>query len=541
VSQLAIGGAIAEKRWTWRASAISWMAGAAGLFAISYVMTLLSDVGTGRYLLDKSWFLQVVNRVTTGDVLYRDVFFGATPLSVYLTAPLTQRFENAFLVAEALWAAWFVLLLLIALRIARQLGWSQSALLLLSLALIVSMVPWLWSPYSLLATLWLMVCCSAMLSWIDRRPTATEGGMQADGWLAVAGAAAGLCFASKQNLGVCAIAALCLVAGTEGGGWANRRLWPRRFVFIGGAFLTTAAAVLLPIVASGGVDRFLEYGFTNKGTYVRAAGYDYTAGLSEIARLLGAPPSLATFELLYWQLLYLLPPLAIVALLIAWLRSAPDVRSRAVVVLIFTLAATSGIYPRATLVQLAFAVPLLLLGIGYAVQRLVPGTLTTHGTVLRTGLSLWLLLGACLVIARPLADLVSGNYELARLPHFQGFPVTDSTADDFRTAEKLSAQSAEGDAIMLLSTQAGFLYLASGRANPTPFDYPLVTAFGHGGEYAVVEAIEDLQFRDVCLDPALSSSRELEKLQPKVLLSFVERSMEPRRDLGGCVIFRYRR
>src|SRR5687768_11608301 len=30
---------------------------------------------------DESWFLQVAYRLATGDVLYRDVFYGATPLS----------------------------------------------------------------------------------------------------------------------------------------------------------------------------------------------------------------------------------------------------------------------------------------------------------------------------------------------------------------------------------------------------------------------------------------------------------------------------
>ena len=39
----------------------------------------------GVNITDESWFLQVLYRVSSGGVLYRDMFFGATPLSVYLT------------------------------------------------------------------------------------------------------------------------------------------------------------------------------------------------------------------------------------------------------------------------------------------------------------------------------------------------------------------------------------------------------------------------------------------------------------------------
>ena len=38
---------------------------------------------------DESWFVQVIARMRAGDVLYRDIAFGAGPLPAYATAGLT--------------------------------------------------------------------------------------------------------------------------------------------------------------------------------------------------------------------------------------------------------------------------------------------------------------------------------------------------------------------------------------------------------------------------------------------------------------------
>jgi hypothetical protein len=542
LSDVAIGNAIADTRSQpiWRTWPVACVAGAVVLFMLSYALTLLSDIETGRYLLDKSWFLHVVNRVTAGDVLYRDMFFGVPPLSIYLTVPVTQLFGNAYLVAEAWWTGWLVVGILVSLQIARQLGWGNGALALLALAQIVFMVPWIWSPYSLLAMMWLLICCSATLAWIGAEADAIAPGRHADTWLVIAGAAAGLCFASKQNLGVCVIGALGVAALACGGGWAARRQWPRRFVLTAAPCLIVVVAFLLPVFASGGGEGFVGYGFAGLGTFARMADYAYETGLSEIARLLSGPPSIPRLEALYWQLLYLLPPVAFVALLIAWLRSGTGERDRAVIMLVFTLAATMMIYPRTTLSHLVYATPMLLLGLGYGLRQLVPDALQTHGKALGTACGLWLLLGAALIIVEPATDLANGDYELSQLSHYHGMPFTNTGAEYFRTAEKLSELSAEREAMLVISLRAGFLYLASGLENPTPFDYPVSTAFGLDGETRVVEAITSGEFQEVCLDHDFSTTSDPRRLQPREVLSFVEQKMDLRRDLAACAIYRYR-
>ena len=521
----------------WFALLLSRVASAALLFAISYGLTLLSDLGTGSYILDKSWFLQVVNRVSAGDVLYRDVFFGATPLAIYLTVPVTGVFGNAMVFALAWWSVWFTVLLLLAMRIARQLDLGAGAAWFLPLSLIIFMAPWLWSPYSLLATLWLLVCFSAMVSWSD---AALRDGKEANRWLMLAGIAAGLCFASKQNLGVYAAAAIGAVVLTSAGGWANRNAWPGSIVRAAVAFLIPLALMLVPVLTSGGGAAFLDYGFTNKGTYLQQGGLSYGENLLDIVRHL-PPRTLLNVEFLYWQLLFLLLPIALLVVGAAWWRGDRTERVRAAVVIAFTIAAALGVYPRASIVHLSVAVPILLLGTVYGARRLVPILAKPRAVAVAALGSVWLLIGAGLIAVEPVSDLASGRFVSANLAHFQDVPVANSARPYMRTATKLAELATAGEHPFILSTRAGFLYLASGVANPTPYDYPLVTAFGRNGERNVVDALSDGRIASVCLDPELATAAYLVSLRPYHILTYVAERMEPRRDLGGCMLYRNRR
>jgi hypothetical protein len=536
VSQATLAACATGKRSRgWALSRIAWPG---LLFVLCYVMMLLNDFGTSRYLLDKSWFLHVVNRMTSGDVLYRDMFFPATPLSIYLTALFTAPFGNEFLIAEAVWAVWLVLLILASLSIARQLGLGGNGQSLLALALIVFMVPWMQSPYTLLAMLWLAACGSATLAWVSRNP-ASAG--QGDRWLVAAGTAAGLCFVSKHNLGAFAVAALAMATATYGGGWANRRQWPRIVALTAGPFLIVTLAVMLPVLTTGGLDKFLEYGFGSKETYLSAARIDYGEGLALLASQVSKVRSGVPPQGLYWQLLYLLPPLTVVALVAAWLRVARGERDRVTTVLAFVVAASLVVIPRATLSYVIFTLPIVLPGLGYAVRLLAPGLLDHWEAPVHAAAALWIAVGAALIVGDPITVIARGDYEVSELPHFHGLLIADDAKSYFHTAEKLAALDGEGDAPFVLSNRAGFLYLASGVANPTPYDYPLVTAFGRTGLAETLAALQDGDLRSVCLDHDFSSTNDPRRLQPKDLIHFVEQEMEPRRDLGACVLYRRQR
>lgn len=78
----------------------------------------------------------------------------------------------------------------------------------------------------------------------------------------------------------------------------------------------------------------------------------------------------------------------------------------------------------------------------------------------------------------------------------------------------------------------------AGLKNPTPFDYPLATAFGRKGESEVVAAISRRQICTVCLDSRGLSP--LTPLRPVILVRYVQEHMELSRDLGFCTLHRTR-
>ena len=521
--------------WRWQAWVSARVAVPALLFIGCFTLTLLSDFATSRYQIDKSWFLDVVDRVTSGDVLYRDTYFPATPLSVYLTALLTAPFGNELLVAEAVWTAWLVLLILVAVGVARQLGWPSRARLWLAAALTVVMAPWVHSPYTLLAMVWFLVCCSATLAWVSRPSDAVD---QGDRWLLVAGTAAGLCFVSKHNLGVYASLALAVATATYGGGWVNRRQWPRIVALSAGPFLLVTAVVLLPILATGGMAKLLEYGFSVSEAYLNAARIGYGDGLLTLGTLLKSAASGAVSPTLYWQLLYLLPPITLAALAIAWPRAAPGERQRVTTIGAFVVAACLVMFPRATLSYLVFTLPVVLPALGYAGRVLAPHAFGRQARALGVAAVLWLIIGAALIARQPIAAIASGGYDVSDLPHLRGVLIAPDAKPYFQTAEKLAGLDSRNEAPLLLSTRAGFLYLASGGRNPTPYDYPLVTTFGPNGLAETIDALRRGAIQAVCVDHDFSSTNDARRLQPATLLLYVEQAMAPRRDLGTCTLYR---
>ena len=54
--------------------------------AVVFLVAMARSLADGFGLSDESWFLQVLARVAAGDVLYREVGIGVTPLSVYVTS-----------------------------------------------------------------------------------------------------------------------------------------------------------------------------------------------------------------------------------------------------------------------------------------------------------------------------------------------------------------------------------------------------------------------------------------------------------------------
>ncbi len=274
---------------------------AIGLVFFSFGMLSLLR-GVNPY--DESWFLQVLNRVQQGEVLYRDIFCGVLPLSVYLPLPLIRFFGAEVLVLKALVALCYAASAVMTLAIVRQMAadresplanpvaapaagsaahrldarwkkfisrqarYSTPWLAAPGLALLVWAAPQGHSLYPPLAYCMLMACMAMALLW---RRRGISGRLVFFG-----GILAGLCFGAKQNIGVFAGMALAAILLLQG--WSHRanfRSLIKPGALLAAGFALPVGILLIPVALSGGWKMLLDYGFTNKTTYVGQAGISY--------------------------------------------------------------------------------------------------------------------------------------------------------------------------------------------------------------------------------------------------------------------------
>jgi len=175
-----------------------------------FVYAFVTHVLTGYFNWSEIWFLQVVHRVITGEILYREVFFSSTPLSVYTFMAFALLFGAELLVGKALTAFCFALTCVLSYRIAHLLGLDRTGAALVLGALLVWRQGHSFS-YTPLVYFFLLVALYATLLWqrgmrmgtLAPKNAATMG-------LIIAGVSAGLGIASKQSVGVYTFVAVCL-------------------------------------------------------------------------------------------------------------------------------------------------------------------------------------------------------------------------------------------------------------------------------------------------------------------------------------------
>ena len=214
--------------------------------------------------------------------------------------------------------------------------------------------------YQPLAAVLVLGCLAAVLAWCDSGSLRT---------LALAGALAGLAFATKQNVGVFAAAAL-LAAVLLGGG----RL--RALAVAAGSYAGAVALTLIPVAATGGLTGLWDYGSTKRDEFIDLAAVSYRRGFDlqwqAISEPDGGLTGTATSAVRAYELLaFVLVPVVLVALALAWRRTHGGERKRVVIVLAFTLAAVASIYPRADISHVSFVVPTVVVGGLYAARMLV--------------------------------------------------------------------------------------------------------------------------------------------------------------------------
>jgi 4-amino-4-deoxy-L-arabinose transferase-like glycosyltransferase len=519
----------------------SWPAGRTGdrLFvaAVVVVFTVPAALTTasGFNQLDEAWFLQVVARVADGETLYEDVFFGVPPLSVYLTLPLVALLGVQIAWVKAVVLGAFAASLALAVVTARRLGAGRWECVALAATMLVFTKPFGIGLYQPLASTFTLACLAATLAWAAQLETVPRDARRERLTLLLAGAAAGLAFSAKQNIGLYALGALLAAILVLG---AVQRV--RSAALALASCSACALLPLLPVVATGAFDDFVHYGFADLGTYNELGGISYVDAVRETADRArdflagsGATASLTAVLSAYQILLYLLVPATLAALAYAWTRIAGEERSRVVVVLLFTLAAAAGIFPRADPAHLAFAAPVPVLAAWYVLHLLARGLSRSRRRALALAVAVGLVPAVAIRAAWPAVQIADQDASLSAVPHTNGILITPTRERRMRATARALARAAEGRTLLLATADAGFYYLIADLQNPSPFDFPLATAMGTSGETELAAAVRAGEFDVVCL----GFGRGDASLVPRELVQAIRETMRPGARTHACTLY----
>jgi hypothetical protein len=467
----------------------AWRIGcaAAAIFALHLAWNVLSGIGTW----DEAFALRVVERVRGGEILYRDVFFGATPLGVHLGRAAAAWFGVEIVAIKIACAACLSASALLACRLSRQItGTHAGAPFLVALQLVLGPC----DPRGLYTPLADALLLATATLALDRR-------------FAAAGVAAGLCFAAKQNAGLFALAAALLGPLLRDG--ATRAL-PRAGALLGG-FAVAVGAVLLPVAWQGAFPAFVDFAFTGKQHYLEHGGVSYAVGLAEWWRALQQLPHERDLAALFRGQAFLLPFVVLAFALVA-ARRAPTV------------------FPRADLRHLASAVPALGV-VGFAAWHALDQS--GRRRALAWIASGWLVAGLASVWLPLMAPWVRGERGWSSEPHLRGALLPRNHASGLAELA-IPLRVLAGRDVFIASPRASFLYLLSGARNPTPFDWPGLTSMGPSGEERTIERIAAGEIANACLEA------DAWPLAPRRLERAIEQQMNFVADLGACRLYRAR-
>jgi len=292
-----------------------------------------------------------------------------------------------------------------------------------------------------------------------------------------------------------------------------------------------AALPLLPVLVEGGGPKLLEYAVTAKRTYVEAGSISYLDGVLAIPAVIKAAASPAGFELAARQLAFLLPFAVLPLLAVAVARPRDGNRACIAITAAFVCAGLSGVYPRADSVHLAYATPLLVLGMWLGIRTVASAAVRR---VAAYGGLVVLAAAAAAAVSQPLIAVTSDDRVPSTLPHFRGVLIPVAQDVKARRDAALLAAAGRAGAVFVLAPDAGFRYLLSGVHNRTPFDYPLVTAFGLRGREWMRRALAGGRFPVACVSRQSAPTR----LWAADLEAVIRRTMRPDAEPSGCRLYR---
>ena len=407
---------------------------------------------------------------------------------------------------------------LLTLAIARRLKLSRAALGLLLLSLLAYSRPQHEPPYNRLAEVFVLAALLSLLALAgDRRRTWP--------WL-LGGLSAGLCLATKQNVGALCLAAVVAFAVHRAAVARTPGTW-RGLALALAAAAGSAGAVLLPTAVNGGLPALVADGFANKGEYLQVWLHWWAQG--QLVDRSSLPPLVDLAHNIYLGAPYAVVAAAVVTVLVAWFRS-PD-RGRLLLPSLFAGVGIGAMIP-GDLFHVAVFLPSVLFGLAVGLREVPLAGGLRKQRILGLAAAGWLAAGILLLIATPAVRLMRGEVALSASPHMRGVPLPAAQAAAVERDSTALRQAGQGHTLYLLGDDAGLYYLTAGIPDPTPYDWPAPSTFGQDGERSVTLLISSGKVDSVCV------TRDYATGSPRLpVVDYVTGHLRPRADLGYCTLY----
>lgn len=484
------------------------------MFVVAAAVSFGTLLVAGINRADEAWNLHLIQRMLDGDALYRDVRYYPTPLAAFAGAAVASVLGAKLLVLKGLVAVSFGVTAAASLAVVRRLGAGRGAQLLLVLMLLLFALPPASSLYNTLAIALASTTALLALRW-DAALDAAPGPARARrlfGRAAGTGLAAGACLLTKYNVGAAvalAVAASMAVAAVQRR--ATGREAGSSVATAAGAALLAVVAGMIPVLAQGAGPSFADQLLEGRSLLGAAVPY------REVWRdLVDAVTRLAAPDLRTFAPFGLVPAAGAVGLLAA-LRARGAARGRLLALALFSLAAAVLAVPRADHLTWVLPLPLTLLvaSAGHLARpaiRSLPRA-TAGAQALGVGFALmWLVLASVddVMAARDFRRVPGGPFAGALLAAGQWQEI-DGGAKELRSRIGADAK------VLILSQEAGLLYMAGRMRNPTPYDYPDAFEFGAGGVERVKAALVNYTINYTCISrrygPGLEPVRVIATVQ----------------------------
>jgi hypothetical protein len=442
------------------------------------------------------------------------------PLAVWLGQAFTSVFGNHVFVLKMVDTLCFTGTAIACVAVARRIAPNSRYAVLILAVMLGWTGPGVIGPgsiYTALAYALTAATLAVILAWVD---SGADIRSRSISLLATAAATAGLAFSAKQTIGILAVGAFVATVLVIGGRRGFRRAIGLAFG-AGAVSVLVAASTMIPAALSGGLPALLRDTVSSGGSssYLSMASVPYLTGLVQFLQQLLAPISLGWVGSVTMLGAFIVP-IVVVPFFIWALTRNKD--ARLWVVGIFCVAALAGTYPRADYPHFIAALPFLLLA-GIVAWEVLKQYLTD--SVIAVAMVLVIVVTGARLTAVVLAPFGTGDYAIvsSRLADFQG---SLFTVEEERSADEAvgTLTAASQKHIFILSLRAGLLYLASGREDPTAYDYPDLYGFGSFEQDDVINAVEDGRIEAIWFD-----SHVLEYLgwEDSRIMAYVRHAMRP--------------